>query len=686
LPDRSSPASDSHVARLASYQTLLDISRMLLGSASPEELLDRLTTGLKRLVPYDSLTVYEVDEVNRLLMPLHAVDLYAAEILGSPLAMGHGLTGWVVDHRRPQNVPQAQRDPRIELVPGTENEPEAMAVVPLIVRDAPLGTLNVHRFGEGVAFSDDEFELICQFADLAALALDNTQSRERLEREAQTDWLTGLFNHRAFQERVRDEVERAHRYRRQLSMIAFDLDDFKLLNDVHGHQEGDLTLRRVCGAALDVLRTTDVAFRVGGEEFAILLPETSPADAQVVADRLCARVRDLPGPREITVSCGVASFPDDAKNPTELLAASDAALYAAKERGKDQSAAYSDAVGAARMESSGAARRDEIESLTQIRLLGALAGKLNRLNDVWQIGQTIVEELRTMIDYHNARAYLLADDGRTLEPVAFGGVISEYAGETFDALRCEMGEGITGTAAARGQTLNIPDAQHCEFAEDIQGSADIEESILAVSLRYERRTIGVIVLSKLGLDQFSMLSMRLLELLAAQAAVAFENARLLEEERRSAAVSQALLAIATKAATDQSPSAVADHVVRVARKLTGSEAAAIVAGDGSRRQRILAAHGDEVVRSVGIAAMHAGHGAALEVQVVAVADLPAVSAGTGTPLFAALAPVDGGLLVILADEFPARIVGTIAAVAGQAGLALRSARLLAAHPHAGTAG
>ena len=141
---------------------------------------------------------------------------------------------------------------------------------------------------------------------------------------------------------------------------------------------------------------------------------------------------------------------------------------------------------------------------------------------MWQIAETIVTELRTMIDYHNARVYLLADDHRTLEPIAFAG-LAEYAGETFDALRCEMGRAITGTAAQRGQTLCIGDAQHCEFAQDIEGSADIDESILAVPLRYERRTIGVIVLSKLGLDQFSTLAVRLLELLAAQAAVAFEK-------------------------------------------------------------------------------------------------------------------------------------------------------------------
>ena len=137
---------------------------------------------------------------------------------------------------------------------------------------------------------------------------------------------------------MRAELERAHRYKRPMALVTFDLDDFKLLNDVHGHMEGDLMLRRVASAAGSVLRTTDSAFRVGGEEFAILMPETGKRAAKAAADRLCARVRQLPGPRSLTVSCGVAAFPDDAKNPTELLAAADAALYVAKERGKDRAA------------------------------------------------------------------------------------------------------------------------------------------------------------------------------------------------------------------------------------------------------------------------------------------------------------------------------------------------------------
>jgi diguanylate cyclase (GGDEF)-like protein len=355
-------------------------------------------------------------------------------------------------------------------------------------------------------------------------------------------------------------------------MVAFDLDDFKLLNDVHGHQQGDVVLSAVAGAACEGLRASDAAFRVGGEEFAILLPESSKRAAKAAADRLCSRVRALGTVRRMTVSCGVAAFPGDGANPTELLEAADAALYAAKERGKDRSASYSAAIGAARRRRTREQPRRETESLAQLKLLGLLAGKLNRLNDVWRMGESIVLELRSMVDYHNARVYLLAEDGETLEPVAFGGALSEYEGLTEDALRCKVGEGITGTAAERGQTLNVGNALVCEFAEDVEGTADIEESILAVPMRFEGRTVGVIVLSKLGLDQFSVLAVRLLELLAAQAAVSFENARLLEVERRNAQVSQALLEIATRAAAEPSTTAVAEHVCQTVERLTESAA------------------------------------------------------------------------------------------------------------------
>lgn len=249
MPER--PLSPADLAgRLASYETLVDISRMLLVSVTPDDLFDRISTELNRLVPVDALTIYRVDEVNREIVPVHARDQWADEIMAAPLRLGEGLTGWVVEHREAANVTAAERDPRITVVPGTpSDESEAIVCVPLVVRDRPIGALNTYRLGAGAEFTGAEFELVRQFADLAALALDNTQNRIRLLHEAQTDWLTGLHNHRVYHERLHDELDRAERYGRPLSLIVFDLDSFKLLNDTHGHQEGDLVLRRVAVAA-----------------------------------------------------------------------------------------------------------------------------------------------------------------------------------------------------------------------------------------------------------------------------------------------------------------------------------------------------------------------------------------------------------------------------------------------------
>jgi diguanylate cyclase (GGDEF)-like protein len=680
VTDLPSAAADPSGRLLASYRTLHEIARMLLGSASQAELLGRITTELKRLVPYDILTVYEIDHPQGMFVPLHVVDSDNRHLDDQPFELGSGFTGQAVQARAPLNLARADLAAGGSLVPGTEWEPESLAIVPLMVRDEPIATLNLSRMGENVAFSDEEFDLICRFADLAALALDNSKHRDRLVKEAQTDGLTGLGNHPAFHQRLRAELERAHRYRRHVSLVMFDLDSFKQLNDVHGHQEGDRVLAAVAAAAAEGLRDSDAAFRMGGEEFALLLPETSKRAAKAAADRLCSRVRGLRAVRRITVSCGVAEFPADGANPTELLEAADAALYAAKDRGKDRSVSYSAAIGAARRRRQRTDRTEERESLAQLKLLGLLARRLNRLNDVERIGQTIVQELRTMIDYHNARVYLLADDGDTLEPHAFGGELSEYDGMTLDALRCGMGEGITGAAAQQGRTLNIGDAQSCAFAEDVEGTADIEESILAVPMRVDGRTTGVIVLSKLGRNQFGMLSVRLLELLAAQAAVAFENARLLAAERWSGEVAQALLEIATRAAADPSVGGVADHVVRSAQRLAGAAGAAVVgaAGHGGRHE-VVAAHGDSAVRSIALAAMRAAPPGEGQVTVLRIGELPAVDAAVSmAATHVAVAPLHAGALVVAADRLPPRALDAVEAIARQASLALRSAELLAA--------
>ena len=641
---------------------------MLLASATLSELFERITTELKRLVPFDAVTIYRVDELAELLTPVHTVDRWADEIMESPSALGEGVTGWVALRGEAVNLAEAHNDPRIAVVPGTpDDEHEALACVPLIVRDVTIGTLNVYRLGDDVAFSDHEFELICRFADLAALAIDNAQNRERLVEEAHTDWLTGLHNHRYYHERLRVELERAHRHNRPLSLIVFDLDDFKLLNDAHGHQEGDLVLRRVAAAAGEDLRASDVACRIGGEEFALLLPETGKRAARAAADRLCARVRALPGHRRITVSCGVASFPGDATTVADLHAAADAALYLAKDRGKDRSAGFIDAQDARRR---GRARAAEIESMKQLRALSTLAERLNELTDESRIGETICAELRGLVDYHTVRVYVLDDDGTTLEAIAARELHSAYEGESLESLRVGVGEGITGTAVALGRSLNVPDANHCEFALDIPGTDDIDESIVAVPMRYDGRTVGAVVLARLGLDQFSPLSVRLLELLAAQAAVAFENARLHERQRRATAMSEALLGIARLTVAEPAAEAIAARVVDAARTLAQATAAAVITTGPN--PSMIAFSGAPAARKAVMAAPRPAAAATGDISVISLTKPQAPGMEV-----AAIAPLHGAVLVAVGERFTPVTMAALAAVAGQGALALRNAELIA---------
>ena len=130
---------------------------------------------------------------------------------------------------------QAHLDPRVRFVPGTPVEPEALIAVPLIARGSLKGTLNIYRVGEDAKFTEEEFLLATRFGDAAALALDNAHIRATLEHQASTDALTGLYNHRTFHDRVREELMRASAEHDTVGLVMLDLDDFKKVNDVYGH-------------------------------------------------------------------------------------------------------------------------------------------------------------------------------------------------------------------------------------------------------------------------------------------------------------------------------------------------------------------------------------------------------------------------------------------------------------------
>jgi diguanylate cyclase (GGDEF)-like protein len=522
-----------------SYRRLADVFHDLLSDQSLDSLLDRIADTLAEIVPYEALHIYEADMPRRELVPALVRSEYAEEVLNERFPFGVGITGWAVEHREPVLSNQAHLDPRVRFIPGTPTEPEALIVVPLVARGALKGTLNVYRIGEQAAFTAEEFELAKRLGDAAALALDNAHIRARLEREAQTDSITGLYNHRHFHERLRHELTKAASHHESVGVVMMDIDDFKKVNDIHGHAVGDQVLADLAEHLRATVRSTDVVCRIGGEEFAVIIPSSHEAHAQALADRLGERLAgaELGVAGRISVSIGIAQGPDHAANPRELVACAEAAMMTAKTRGKGHAVLFTDSA-TERPDGQGGGR-DDIRSIAHLKMLQSLGGKLNRSHDLAEIGATIANELRLLIDYHNCRVFVREDD--ELVPIGFQGQLTGPDLEPAEAFRTRVGEGITGHVVETGESLILGDASHCEFAVEIEGTNEIEESIVAVPLKYGARVIGAIVVSKLGVDQFDEDDGRLLEVLAGHAAVALENARLYEAQRREAEGAKALL-------------------------------------------------------------------------------------------------------------------------------------------------
>ncbi len=565
VPAPREPAADS-------YRRLAHVFHEVLSEQSLDSLLERIADTLADLIPHDSLTIYEADEAQRLLKPVLARDPWAEKIMDSPSRFGEGITGWAVEQREPVLTNRAHLDPRVHIVPGTPpDEPEALISVPLIARGHAKGALNIYRLGEDATFSVEEFELAQLFGDAAALALDNAQVKARLEHQASTDSLTGLYNHRIFHERLRAELTRASRTSDHVALLMFDLDDFKQLNDVHGHATGDEVLHALAELVRGLMRDSDVVCRVGGEEFAVVMPSCDAGDALGLARRLTDALAETefePVGR-LTVSVGISQGPEHAMNPRELFACAEAAMMTAKARGKNQCVLFDEEA----MERP--VPHSSVREVAHMKMLQSLAGKLNRLNEVAAIGDAIAAELRTLIDYHNCRVFVV--DGEHLAPVAFRGEFATRGGEEPRLFPVPIGFGVTGTAAATGQSLLLNDAANVEFAQQVEGTEKIDESVIATPLRYGSRVIGVILISKLGLDQFDEDDVRLLEVLAGHASVALENARLYEAQRREATRARetaetagALLEFGRELSSAHGLEDVLSRVVRLSARILGS--------------------------------------------------------------------------------------------------------------------
>ncbi len=223
---------------------------------------------------------------------------------------------------------------------------ESLVVLPLICADEAIGSFTLASRKRHV-FVKDKREMLGVIANQVAVSTKNAEMYRGMENLATTDGLTGLVNHRAFQERFAELLHRAERHEQRVAILLTDIDHFKKVNDTYGHPTGDAVLKRVAQVARGEVRKIDVAARYGGEEFAVVLDGTDREGARLLAERIRTEVEKQQfssekGPFHCTLSLGIACYPDDGRDPKTLIAHADQALYHAKHNGRNRAVAWAD--------------------------------------------------------------------------------------------------------------------------------------------------------------------------------------------------------------------------------------------------------------------------------------------------------------------------------------------------------
>ncbi|HKZ16133.1 MAG TPA: sensor domain-containing diguanylate cyclase [Geobacteraceae bacterium] len=260
--------------------------------------------------------------------------------------LGEGIAGRVASSGVPLLVDDIEKDSRVAMPNRPRFKTKSLLCVPLKLKDRSIGVLNMSDKENGGTFNESDLNLLASFANLASLMIERSWVLERsfmLERLSVTDHLTGLYNHRYLRNRLEEELNRSTRNELNLSIIFIDIDFFKIYNDFCGHLAGDAALKKTADILRAFVRDMDVVVRYGGEEFCIVLPDTSKEEAVVVAERIRQEIEKEKFPNEenlphgrLTASIGIASFPEDGHTFTTLVHSADLALYRAKANGRNR--------------------------------------------------------------------------------------------------------------------------------------------------------------------------------------------------------------------------------------------------------------------------------------------------------------------------------------------------------------
>lgn len=313
---------------------LLQLTEQLTDGRPLEDALRAVTDATVAVLPGDHASIRLLDAARTHLLT-SARSGIAHDAPSVQLRVGTGIAGWVLEHGEPLRIVDVKKDRRFVAVAGQGFAIGSMVVEPLVSEGATIGVLSVSS-PETNAFSPTD-ELLARL--LANCSVGPIQ-RARLERLAVTDDLTLAFNGRYLASRLVEEMERARRSETPLSLLLMDLDHFKLVNDKHGHAVGDQVLRGFVDRVRAATRRVDVLVRRGGEEFVLLMPSTTMAQARVIAERVRRHASDEPvvvGPARVTqtVSIGIATW-DGREQADAFQRRADEAMYDAKQRGRNR--------------------------------------------------------------------------------------------------------------------------------------------------------------------------------------------------------------------------------------------------------------------------------------------------------------------------------------------------------------
>jgi diguanylate cyclase (GGDEF)-like protein len=319
--------------RASQLEAINTIAQQMTAVLGLKELLAKVCVSVQRAFQISHVSVLLKDEEELMLRAQHG-NLTPLIPEGGHLPVGGEswgralIQGQTVVENDVRSSPDHQRFP---------NEAKSRMCIPLVSFGQRLGVLVLD--GEQLsAFPANDRQPLESVADICATAIQNAHYVERVKQLAYIDGLTGIFNRRYFELRIVEEMERARRFPGGMSVIMVDIDQFKRLNDEFGHILGDEVLRQISSLFHQQLRKIDVVCRYGGEEFAIILSQTSAEQALPIAEKLRQMVESyqFPGvPRSVTISAGTACFPQHGDTRDELMKAADAALYLAKQAGRN---------------------------------------------------------------------------------------------------------------------------------------------------------------------------------------------------------------------------------------------------------------------------------------------------------------------------------------------------------------